>query len=99
MYDRMRRALRPRTDVEHRDQFGERIDRDPEPKHVRPIAQACAQFIKLEMRQLEVADPAVVQGGAVLASPRQPGADRAFPVSKHAHGCGDAQPSGSAEAS
>ena len=39
-------------------------------------------------------EPVVVQRGAVLAGPGEPGGDRAFAVPKHAHGCGDTEPFG-----
>ncbi len=82
-------VLSPRATVQHGYALRERIQRAPPPQHVRAIAEVRAEFVQLEMRELEVPNPAVVQRCAVLAGPRQPRADRAFAVAKHPHRCGE----------
>jgi hypothetical protein len=47
--------MRPRAQVEHRNPLGEWIDGHPEPQDLRVAAQACSQFIQLQMRDLEMA--------------------------------------------
>ncbi len=89
MDDGMRRMLRPRPEVQDRHEFRQRVDHHPQPKHVGALAQPRAQFIKLEMRELEAAEPTVMQRRAVPASPREPGGDRPGAVPKHPHSCGD----------
>jgi hypothetical protein len=92
--DRMRRSLRPGTEMQDRNAFRERVHHNPEPEHLDSVAEARAQFVKLEMGQMEMAEPAVVKDGAVFASPYEPGRDRAFTVPKHPHSRRDTQPFG-----
>jgi hypothetical protein len=60
MDDRMRRMLRPRPKVQNRDQFRQWVNGHPEPEDVGSTPKAGAQFVELEMRKMEVAEPALV---------------------------------------
>jgi hypothetical protein len=40
--------------MQYRDEFADRIDRDPQPQDVRPTAQPRAQFVEKDVRQVEV---------------------------------------------
>jgi hypothetical protein len=66
MDDGMRCHLGPRAKVQHRDEFGQWVERHPQPEDVCSITEACPEFIELEVWEREVPNPAVVQGGAVL---------------------------------
>jgi hypothetical protein len=88
----MRGALCPRTKVQDRDEFRQWVHRHPEPEHVRSIAQSRAQFIKLQMRELEAMEPVVMQARAVLPGSREPGGDRRMPMAEDAHRGGDTEP-------
>ena len=90
--DSMGRSLRPRAEVQDRDQFGERVERHPQPEPLRAISQAGAQFIKLEMGQGEMMKPALVQARAVRASSGEPGGDRRMAMTEDAFRCRDAEP-------
>ena len=63
------------AELKYRKNFGEGIDRQPEPEHLCGTAQPGSQFVQLQMRELEVAEIALVQGLRMLASARQPGGD------------------------
>ncbi len=52
--------VRPRTQLEHRNARGEWINGHPEPEHLRVAAQACSQFIQLEMWEHKVAEGALM---------------------------------------
>ena len=67
--DAIRRVLGPGSKVEDRNEFGQWIERNPEPEDVRSITQAGAEFVKLEMWEMKVAKPTVMEGCAVLAGP------------------------------
>jgi hypothetical protein len=42
--------------MEHRKNFGARINRQPDPEHLGVATQPCSQFIQLHVRKLEVAE-------------------------------------------
>jgi hypothetical protein len=58
----MRPVLGSRTELQHRKKLGARIDGEPEPHHLLVAAEPGSQFIQLEMRELEMAEEALVQG-------------------------------------
>ena len=53
--------------------LGEGIDRQPEPENLLGAAQPGAQFIQLQVREVEVGEEALVQGLRVLPSSGQKG--------------------------
>jgi hypothetical protein len=73
--DRMRRKLRMRTGthMKNRNDFREGVDGQPQPQHLFGTAQPSAQFIQLELWQIQSAKEALVQGVRVLARTRQKG--------------------------
>ena len=73
MDDRMRQALRAGTQMEDRNDLCKGVDGQPEPEHVLIAAEPGAQLIQLQVRQLEMAEGALVQGLRVLASTSQKG--------------------------
>ncbi len=57
----MGRVLGARAEGEHWDQLAQWVNDDPEPQHVRPVAQPGPEFIQLEVGQLQPLEPAVMQ--------------------------------------
>ncbi len=80
--DSTRRILRAGATLQHGDEFGQRVDHDPQPEHVRALPQARAEFVEQELRELEVAQPAVVQCRTVLTGPAEPGGKRILTMPK-----------------
>ena len=89
--------LGARTQLEHRKKLGARIDGQPQPEHLSGATQPGAQFIQLQMRELEMAKEAFVQGLCMLPGASQPGGDGRLTVAKDAFGSGWVQPSARAE--
>jgi hypothetical protein len=79
-------VLRPRAEMEHRDDLPQLLDRQPEPQRVGPTAQPRPQFVELDVGEVKVAEEAVMQGRAVSAGPCQPSRDGGMPMPKHPHG-------------
>ena len=71
MDNSMRHVLRAGTEIEHGKKLRKGIDGQPQPQHLLIAAQPGAQFVQLEMRELEMAGEALVQGLRVLASTGQ----------------------------
>ncbi len=94
VHDGVSGSLSSGAKLQHRDEFGEGVEHHPQPEDVRSAAQSCAKFVKLKVREMEMAKPAVMQRRAVLASPRQPGGARALAMPEHAHGCSEREPFG-----
>ncbi len=61
------------TKMEHGNKLGARIDGEPEPQHLLCAAQPCAQFVQLQVREVQMAEEALVQGLRVLACTGQKG--------------------------
>jgi hypothetical protein len=59
--------------MEHGKKLRAGVDGQPEPEDLLGAAQPGAQFIQLEVRELEMAEGTLVQGLSVLASARQKG--------------------------
>jgi hypothetical protein len=94
--DAMRRVLCPCAEVQDRDELGERIECHPQPEHVGSVAQVGAQFVELEVREVELAEPAVMEYGAVLAGARHPPGNRLLGVAEHRLAAATLSPSASA---
>jgi hypothetical protein len=62
------------TQMEHGQNLGARVDGQPEPQHLCGAAQPGAQLVQLQVREVEMAEEALVQGMRVLASTGQKGA-------------------------
>jgi hypothetical protein len=76
----MRHVLGSRTELKHRKKLGARIDGEPEPHHLLVAPEPGAQFIQLEMRELEMAEEALVQGLCMVKSASEPGGDGGLSV-------------------
>ena len=90
----MRHVLCAGTQMEHRKNLGARVDGQPEPQHLCGAAQPGAQFVQLQVRELEMAEEALVQGVCVLASTGEPGGDGGLSEAEDPLGRGRVQPFG-----
>jgi hypothetical protein len=61
------------TQMEHGKQLGARVDGQPEPQHLSGAAQPGAQFVSLQVRELEMTEEALVQGLCVQARTSEKG--------------------------
>ena len=92
--EQVRSMLGPWTQMEHRNKLGTRIDGQPEPQHLFSAAQPGAQFVQLQMRDMQGAEAALVQGLCVLACAREPGGYGGLPVAEDPLCCRKIQPFG-----
>ncbi len=58
--EQMRHLLRAGTEMKHRNNLREGIDCQPQPQHLCGAAQPRAQFVQLEVWDLEVVEAALV---------------------------------------
>jgi hypothetical protein len=82
----MGHCLGARAEFKDRNNLGERIDGQPQPEDLVGAAQSSAEFVQLQVRELEVAERVRVQRLRVLARTRQPGGDRGLTVAEDALG-------------
>ena len=61
------------AELKHRNNLGEGVDSQPEPENLVGAAQPGAQFIQLQMRELEMGEEAFVQGLCMLPSAGEKG--------------------------
>ena len=94
MDDPMCHVLCAGTQSEHGKNLRARIDGQPEPEYLCGTAQPGAQFIQLQVWEVEMAKDAFVQGVCVLASASHPGGDSRLSVAKDAFSRGRIQPFG-----
>jgi hypothetical protein len=59
--------------MENRKDFRERVDGQPQPEHLCMVAEACAQFVQLQMWEPEMAEGALMQGLRMLACTSEKG--------------------------
>jgi hypothetical protein len=78
--------LGARTQREHGQNLGARVDGQPEPEHVLRAAQAGTQFIQLEVRERELGEDALMQGLCMPASAREPGGAGGLPLAENPFG-------------
>ena len=86
--------LGARTQMEHGKNLSARIDRQPEPENLLGAAQPGAQFIQLQVREVEVGEEALVQGLRVLPSSGQPGGDGTLSKAEDSRSRGRVEPFG-----
>jgi hypothetical protein len=91
---RMCRGLCAGAHMQDRNTFREGGDGQPEPEHMLGTAQPGAEFVQLEVGEMEMEEEALVQGVRVLARTRQPGGNGGLPVAEDALGGGRVQPFG-----
>ena len=64
------------------------VDGQPQPQHVLRAVQPGSQFIQLEVRELEMAEEALVQDLCVRARASQPSGDGGLSVAEDTFGSG-----------
>jgi hypothetical protein len=74
------------TKLKHGKNLGAGINGQPEPQHLRMAAEPGAQFVQLQVRELEMAEGAFVQDLCMFPSASQPGDDGGLPVAKDPFG-------------
>jgi hypothetical protein len=84
-------VLRTQPQMENGKKLGAGVDGEPEPEYLFGTAQPGAQFIQLEVREVEVAEGAFVQGLSMLASSSQPGGDGGLTVAEDSFSSGSIQ--------
>jgi hypothetical protein len=72
--NRMSHVLGAGTELKHRNQLGEGIDGQPQPEDLCGATQPGSQFVQLEVREVQMAEEALVQGLRMLAGTGQKGA-------------------------
>ena len=92
--EQMRHVLRAGTELKHGKNLGARIDGQPQPEHLCGAAQPGSQFVQLEVREVEIAEEALVQGLSVLACTSKPGGDGGLTVAEDPFGSRRVQPFG-----
>ena len=92
----MRHVLRAGAELKHRKNLRQGINGQPEPQHLFATAQPGAQFVQLEVGDLQGVESALVQGLSVLASAGQPGEDGGLSIAEDPLGSGSVQPFGEA---
>ena len=90
----VRGVLCARAQMEHRHNLGARIDRQPDPEHLAGAAQPRSQFVQLQVREVQVAEAALMQELSVLACASQPPGDGGLTVAEDPLSCGSIQPFG-----
>ncbi len=71
-----------------------RVDDKPEPQHLFGATEPGAQFVQLEVREVEMAEEALMQGLRVLASAREPGGDGGLSIAEDSFSRRRVQPFG-----
>ncbi len=90
----MGHVLSAGTELKHRQNLGEGIDGQPEPEHLRGAAQPGAQLVQLQVRKMEMAEEALVQGVRVPACTGEPPRNRGLSKAEDPLGRGRVQPFG-----
>jgi hypothetical protein len=84
--EQVRRMLCAGTQMQHGQNLGARIDGQPQPEHLGGAAQPGAQFVELQMRNVQVAEAALMEDLSVLACPSEPGDDGGLTVAEDSLG-------------
>ena len=92
--DAMRYVQCAGTEQKHRQDLGKGINSQPEPQHLLGAAQPGAQFVQLDVWELEMQEEALVQGVCVLASTEEPGGNRGLSKAEDSFGGGRVEPFG-----
>jgi hypothetical protein len=87
----MRHVLRAGTEIEHGKKLRKGIDGQPQPQHLLIAAQPGAQFVQLEMRDVEVAEAALMEDLSVSACASEPRGDGGLTVAEDPFGSGSIQ--------
>ena len=89
MHCRMYRGLSAHTQIQNWDDFGERVNGQPQPERVCTAPEARANLVQLHVRQLELMEPVLVEGCAMLSCPCEPGGDCGRAMAEHPYRCCD----------
>lgn len=92
--EQMSCLLRARTELKHRDHLGEGIDGEPEPQDLFGATQPGAQFVQLQVREVQVAEAALMEELSVPACASEPDGDGGLTVPENPFGGGSIQPFG-----
>jgi hypothetical protein len=92
MDDPMGHMLCAGTQREHGKKLGARVDGQPQPEHLCGAAEPGAQFVQLQVWEVELAEEAFVQGLGMFPSASQPGGDGGLSVAEDPLGSGRIQP-------
>src|SRR5262245_48989805 len=76
MHCRMCSGLGAGAQMQDWDNFGERVNGQPQPEGVCTAPQPCANFVQLYVRQSELMKPALMEGCTMLTGPCEPSRDR-----------------------
>jgi len=90
-------VLRAGAELKHRQNLGARIDGQPQPEHLGGTAQSGAQFVQLQVREVEIAEAALMEDLSVPACASEPGGDRRLTIAEDAFSLGSVQPFGECE--
>ena len=90
-------VLCTRTELKHRDDLGEGIDGQPQPEDLCGSTQPGLQFVQLEVREVQVAEAALMEERCMLACASEPGGDGGLTVAEDPFGGGNIQPFGQRE--
>jgi hypothetical protein len=79
----MGHVLRAGAKLKHRKNLGAGIDRQPQPQHLCGAAQPGSKFVQLQVREVQVAEAALMEELSVPARTGEPGRDRGLSVAKN----------------
>jgi hypothetical protein len=68
-------VLRTKTELKHGQNLGARIDNQPQPEHLGGAAEPGANFVQLQVREVQVAEAALMEEPSVLSRASKPGDD------------------------
>jgi hypothetical protein len=71
--EHMRRMLCAGTQMQHGQKLCAGVDGQPQPEHLGGAAKPCANFIQLEVRNVQVAEGVLMEELSVLACPSEKG--------------------------
>jgi hypothetical protein len=91
MDEQVRRILCAGPQMEHGQNLGARIDGQPQPEHLCGDAEPCANFVQLQVRDVQVAEAALMEELSVLACASEPGGDGGLTVAEDPTGFGSVQ--------
>jgi len=87
----MGHVLRAGAELKHRKNLGEGIDRQPQPEHLCSAAQPRAEFVQLQVGDLQVAETALMEDLSVYSCTSEPGGDGRLTVAEDPLGGGGVQ--------
>jgi hypothetical protein len=84
----MGHVLCARTELKHRKKLGARIDGQPQPEHLCGAAQPRAEFVQLEVRDLQVAEATLMEVLSVASCASEPRRDGGLTITEDPFGGG-----------